>query len=378
MNAAGEFHKDPFLYLDGLLPTVGAAVRWPDGELCLADAEASRAVLANVDGLYEDHSDFFHTRRGMFGPRPLQVELGRAAMKVLYAVRQEQAPALEQELERALLPRSDWPDAGNWLVYRHLLAALIAPTRPASLRRKVDQIVERAVLAGARERRSLIGRAIFRFRVMRELALTLEQIRKSGGSEPVDILDVLAFGSQKELAGREVPAKELAEIFLSFLFAVAGSVGFTLGWSLYLLGMNPGCEAKPAWVVREALRLYPVAWLFGRRPAQRHEIAGVAVESKDDVMVCPYVVHRNPRYWDDPASFRPERWSQDPEPEAFLPFGVGAHKCVGASFSLRLVEDILQKLSDGYRMEIEPHGERPQIGAALAPPRFTLRLETKR
>jgi cytochrome P450 len=370
-----DFQRDPFLYLDRELPKAPYSLRLPAGELCLTDAAASREVLANAAGRYQDHSDFFHTRRGHFGPRALQVEIGRAAMKVLYTCMQARAPHLPEAIERALEPRSEWPDAGNWLVYRHLAPALVGPARPAALRSRVDQIVARGVLAGARERHSLLGRAFFRFRALGDLAREIQAARRAGENDPSDVLGVLAAAARPEIAGREVPAKELAEVFLSFVFAVGGSVGFTLGWCLYLLGQNPGSTAPPSWVVREALRLYPVAWLMGRRPATPHLLAGAAVEPKDEVVVCPYAVHRNPRHWEDAESFRPDRWREDPEPEAFLPFGWGPHKCVGASFSLRLVEDVLRLIGERWRLRTEPHAARPLAGPALAPPPFSLFLE---
>src|SRR6185295_15718380 len=95
-------------------------------QLCLSEAEVSRAVLTNAEGLYEDHSDFFHTRRGNFGPRSLQVAMGRKARALLRAYLRAHANELTERIA-ALAPVSDWPDAGNRLIYRHLAPALIAP-----------------------------------------------------------------------------------------------------------------------------------------------------------------------------------------------------------------------------------------------------------
>ncbi len=210
---------------------------------------------------------------------------------------------------------------------------------------------------------------MFRLRVERELARAIAERRARKTGEPADLLDVVASE-----AGPDVPAVELAEVFLSFLFAIAGSVGFVLGWSIYLLGTNPPTEAEPAWVIREALRLWPVAWLLGSRPARNHEVAGVAVTPQDEVVVCPYLVHRHPRYWDDPESFRPERWATVDNHEAFIPFGWGPHRCPAAALSLQLVEDILRIVVDGYRLTVTPLSTRPFVGPALAPPRFMLGL----
>lgn len=277
---------------------------------------------------------------------------------------------LPAAVERELAPASQWPDAGNWLLYRHLRDALVAPDSPLRLRRTVDAIVERAVLAGARERRSRVSRALFRFHVGRVLAQAVERRRKQAAGQAADLLDVVVAA-----AGRGAPAAELAEVYRSFVFSVAGSIGFVLGWSVYLLGLNPETDADPAWVVREALRLWPVAWMLSSRPAQPHEVAGVPVAPGDQVVVCPYLIHHHPQHWDEPASFRPERWAGvQRQPAAFIPFGWGAHKCPAGPLSMDLVADVLRIVMERYRLTVTPLEARPCIGPALAPPRFDLRL----
>lgn len=364
-----QFRHDPLRFLDEAFPAAGDAVWVPGRQLVLAEAAASRAVLTNSEGLYQEHSDFFHTRRGLFGPRSLQVKINRSARAVLRTNLRARAKDLPEAVRRELEPTSEWPDAGNWLIYRHLAPALIAPDSPDRLHQTLEEAVARAVLAGARQRSSRWKHALFRFRVHRELRRAIEERRARGIRQPVDVLDVVISAS-----GPEVPARELAEVFLSFLFATAGSAGFALGWSLYLLGTHPRTNPAPAWVVREALRLWPVAWLLARRPARSHEVAGIAVTPQDDVVVCPYAVHRNPKHWTDPHSFRPERWAEKHDPQAFIPFGWGPHRCIAGTLTMELIEEILRILGDGYRWIVTPHEDQPCIGAALAPPRFTLGL----
>src|SRR5215203_1776308 len=169
-----RFHQDPLSFLDQTFQATGDAFWLPGRELCLAEPAASRAVLTNAEGLYEDHSDFFHTRRGTFGPRSAQVQIGRAARALLRSYVAAHSDELPERVRRELGTASSWPDAGNWLVYRHLVDVLVSPDSPARLRRTLDEIVERAVLAGARQRYSRLRRAVFRFRAERELARALK------------------------------------------------------------------------------------------------------------------------------------------------------------------------------------------------------------
>jgi cytochrome P450 len=371
-ESVAEFRRDPVGYLDRVFPAAGDAFWLPGRQLCVAEPAMARAVLTNGDGLYEEHSDFFHTGRGVFGPRTAQVQIGRAGRTLVRAHLQARADGLTDSVG-ALAPASAWPDAGTQLVYRHLTDALASPDSPVRLRRTIDAVVTRAVQAGARERYSILRRAVFRFHVRRELVRAVEQrrARNSGRlGEPVDLLDVVAAAPG--------PPAELAEVFLSFLFAIAGSVGFVFGWSVYLLGTNPRTDAEPAWVVQEALRLWPVAWMLGRRPSRTHTVAGIEVTPRDLVVVCPYLVHRHPRHWHDPMRFRPERWAESPDFQAFIPFGWGPHGCVAGSLSVQLVERLLKILIDGYDLTVVAKDHRPCVGPALAPPQFTLSLVPRR
>jgi hypothetical protein len=362
-----EFEREPLLFLDQSIPLAGKALWLPGRQLCLADSEAAKAVLTNSEHLYEERADFFHTRQGILGPREAQVRIARRGRTLLRSYLDAHASTLAESVRQALGPDSEWPDAGNWLMYRHLKDALLAPDSPAPLRQTVEQIVKRAVLAGARQRYSFFSRALFRFRVGRQLRQAIKQRRDQGRGQPADLLDVVINGAEPG-----TPEAQLVEVFLSFVFAVAGSLGFVLGWSVYLLGTNPPTSAEPAWVVREALRLWPVAWFLGARPTKSHEVAGVTVTPQDEVIVCPYAVQRNPSHWDEPARFRPERWATLKNPPAFLPFGWGPHTCPASVLSLELVEESLRLILEGHRLSVTPHGTRPRITAALAPPRFTL------
>lgn len=375
-----NFRKDPLAYFDYQLQE-GKETFWLSSRvLCVAEPRAAKAVLANPDGLFEEHSDFFHTRRGPFGPRALQVAIGRASRQLLNEHLAGRAAALPETIARHLVPSSTWPDAGNRLIYHHLAAALVAPPYRDRIGSKVEQVLELGVLAGVRERRSRLARALFRRRTFRALSREVGHRVEEGnghngqvhGQAPRDLFDVLA-----SVAGPEVRTADLGELYLPLFFAVVSSVGFTLGWTLYLLGTNPPTDARSAWIVREALRLWPVAWQLVRRPARRHQLAGVEVTSEHEVLVSPYVTQRHPAYWHEPDRFLPQRWADDPDQQAFLPFGWGPHTCTGAGLTLELATAALTVLRRDYRLQVSPQSDRPFIGPSLAPPRFRLDLYAK-
>jgi hypothetical protein len=388
---------DPLAALRKLRRDRGSVCVRRRGEILVSDPALAKEILANDKGLFQEHSDFFRIRTGLFAPRSAQVEVGRAARVLLRRYSQDHADELPALVAR-LAPGSVWPDAGNLLVYEHFRPALIGAAPSAVLRETVDQVVERAVLAGARDRYSLLARHRFRARVRRVLCAEIAARRARRVAESVGVVDVgcprgvesaglldarrtrgVEFADLLDVVARAATERtrdaDLAEVFLSCLFAVAGSVGFLLGWSLYLVGTAARHPAHPAWVVREALRLWPVAWQFGRTPSREHQLAALTAKPSDEVVVCSYLVHRDPAHWSEPDEFRPERWASGAGHEAFIPFGWGPHACTGAGVATQVAETLVGLITSAYRLGVTAPSPRPQVSAALAPPRFHLRLD---
>ncbi|MEU6254459.1 cytochrome P450 [Streptomyces sp. NPDC047043] len=367
--------RDPLALLSAEFDGVHDVWHSAMGAVCVADPEAARAVMGNRHAAVAETSDFFQGRHGVFGPRSAQVAIGRAARELMRRhldARRQDLPALVAE---RLAPHSEWPDAGNLLVLRHLREVLLHGDAPADLHTTVEAIVARAVLAGARRRHPAPSRLLFRRRALRALHTEVRarqgRLRQLGGAgEPRDLVDVVVEGG-----GPAADPRDLVEVYLSFLFAVVGSIGFALGWSVYLLGTHPDrAAAEPSWTVREALRLWPVAWLFARTPSRVQELGGTRVTPQDRLVVCSYLVHRHPEHWEHPDEFVPQRWAAGVPDAAYLPFGLGPHTCAGATVTVRLLEDLVGLLSRDWRVSVTPDGGGPQVGPALAPPRFTATL----
>ena len=58
----------------------------------------------------------------------------------------------------------------------------------------------------------------------------------------------------------------------------------------------------------ETLRLYPSAWLLGRRALADDHVGGIAIPAGAAVTISPFLLHRHPQFWDDPETFRPQRF----------------------------------------------------------------------
>jgi Cytochrome P450 len=365
MSAGPRFASDPLGWLDDFAAS-GRAVGWMGPrQLCVGDARLARRILRNEGDLYADHSDFFGTRAGMFGPRSLQVEVGRRGRSM---VENHLRTADFAAAIAGLGTVSEWPRAGNRLMLGLTGPLLTGGHRSRRFNALLDRIVDEGILNRDAARRGAWRRRLRRFRFFLAFATERERWQSRGGGAHRDLLD-LVFD-----LGREAPTEQLVEIYLGFVFSLVSSVGFALSWSVMLAVRHGETAERPRNLVSEALRLYPVAWLLGRRPRVEHELAGTAVGPADEVVVCPYAVHRNPAHWQDPTDFLPGRWRRSPDRTAWLPFGAGEHTCAAVSLTFQILDRTLSELFGPYSARILESSDKPGVGAALAPPPFALEL----
>ena len=103
------------------------------------------------------------------------------------------------------------------------------------------------------------------------------------------------------------------------------------------------------------MRVYPPVYLIGREATCDLELGGYRVKKGYTVFMSQWVNHRDPRYFPDPESFRPERWldglAKRIPKYAYYPFGGGPRVCIGNTFALMEAAIILA----GSRPEISLH-----------------------
>lgn len=105
--------------------------------------------------------------------------------------------------------------------------------------------------------------------------------------------------------------------------------------------------------IDEGLRLYPPAYLTFREPIRDVELGGYTVPAGTTLSIPQWVVHRDSRWWDDPETYRPERFT-DPQfdrPEyAYFPFGGGPRHCIAMRFALMEMKIIIATLLSRYEL----------------------------
>ncbi len=182
---------------------------------------------------------------------------------------------------------------------------------------------------------------------------------------------------------------------MTFLVAGHETTGATLAFALALLAQHPEAETRLVEEVdrvlggrtatredvkaleftrrvgSEALRLYPPAPIIGRECLDEDEIAGEPLRDGTAVLTSPWVVQRDPAYWDDPERFDPDRFAPERaagRPRyAYFPFGGGPRRCIGEAFALAEIPIVLASVMQRFRVRLAP-GRRVE-----ARPLFTLR-----
>ncbi len=197
----------------------------------------------------------------------------------------------------------------------------------------------------------------------------------------------------------EIDRKMVRDQVLTFLFAGHETTSNGLSWALYLLAGHPQVADKAAREVaqtlrarppeqddlaklpylraifEESMRLYPPIYALQRRALADVQVGGFAVPAGTGVTISPYVTHRHPAFWDDPAGFNPERFlgaaAQSRPRLAYLPFGAGPRTCIGANFAMAeavvLLVAVLQRFKLA-RWDDQPVATRPLISLGPAGP----------
>lgn len=135
-------------------------------------------------------------------------------------------------------------------------------------------------------------------------------------------------------------------------------------------------------VFKEAMRLYPPSWLLGRETLTPYEIRGITLSKGCNLLISQWVIHRDPRWFDEPNEFRPERWlGENPKPIprcAYAPFGAGPRQCIGNHFAM--MEAVIILASIAQRFDLERDRSRPVIPVPLVSirPKDGLPIKVKR
>jgi cytochrome P450 len=220
------------------------------------------------------------------------------------------------------------------------------------------------------------------------------RVNGTGDHEQKTLLDSLLQARDDQ--GNPMTDLQLRDEVMTLFLAGHETTAIALSWTWYLLALHsevvdrlltelrrvlggrpPTFADLPRLaytdqVVKESLRLYPPAWALSREAIGDCEIGGHRVPARTPLVISQWVAHHDPRYFDRPDDFDPDRWSGDGARRlpkfAYFPFGGGPRHCIGSSFATAEASLILAAITHRYHLELVP-GQRivPSPSITLRP-----------
>lgn len=231
-------------------------------------------------------------------------------------------------------------------------------------------------------------------RAVSMLNRTVAEIIRERLKNPSDRGDLLSMfiAARDEETGEKMTDDQLRSEVLTFLLAGHETTSTALAWTWYLLASHAPIRERIRDEVRsaigdrtptaadcprlpftraailESMRLYPPVWLIARSVVAEDEIAGYRIAKRGTAVVCQYVTHRHPDFWESPETFDPDRFSPDRSAnrpkEAYFPFLGGPHQCIGNDFAMLAMQLVVARLMQEFDVSLVP-GQTIKAKASL-------------
>lgn len=214
----------------------------------------------------------------------------------------------------------------------------------------------------------------------RDIIRNIIRERKNSGRKFHDLLDML-LDARYEDTGLAMDENQVIDEILILLIAGHETTANALSWTLFLLANHPEELKKlrdaTAWlapetsvshpylnaVVSEAMRLYPPAWISDRVALNDDGYMDYTFPANTILILFYYGLHRDEKYWDGAAEFKPERFMKyqlaHEKPAAYYPFGAGPRLCIGNHFAMAEMTIFLQALVQSF--DILPGNTTPAL-----------------
>jgi cytochrome P450 len=222
--------------------------------------------------------------------------------------------------------------------------------------------------------------------VLDEIVYRMIAERRRSGADAGDLISMFLLAEDED-TGERMSDRQVRDEVATLFIAGHETTALALCWAWVLLAQHPEAEARlhaevdrvlgerppsladlpnlayTEMIVKEVLRLYPPAWMILRQANDDVELGGYRVQKGEMVMIAPYVVQRDPRYYDEPETFRPERFAPDASGQslekqlprfAYFPFGGGPRICIGNGFALLEATLVLATVAQSFRLTLTP------------------------
>jgi cytochrome P450 len=203
--------------------------------------------------------------------------------------------------------------------------------------------------------------------------------RRADGTDHGDLLSVLLAAQDAGFEGEHMTDAQVQDEALTLFLTSFDTVSLALTWTLYALSRHPDIEARlmaeidavlggrtptvddlpslslSRMVLSESIRLYPPIYAIAREAVEAFPVAGYTIPAGTLILMSPYVLQRDGRFFAEPERFDPWRWSAErgerPPTFAYFPFGGGPRRCLGQGYAWQEGTLLLATLLQRWRFE---------------------------
>lgn len=239
-----------------------------------------------------------------------------------------------------------------------------------------------------------------------EIVYRIISERRANSRDEGDLLSMLLAAHDED--GSQMTNRQLRDEVMTLFLAGHETTALTLSWAWYLLAQNPSAEQRfheelnhvlagrpptaadlprlkfTEMIAKESMRLYPPAYGIGREATEDCEIGGFRIPRKSQVFMFPWATQRDSRFFSEPNSFHPERWTDELSSRlpkyAYFPFGGGPRACIGNYFAMMEIVLVLATMGQRFRFSLLPDYPVSLLPAMSLRPRdgITVRVENRR
>lgn len=211
--------------------------------------------------------------------------------------------------------------------------------------------------------------------------------RRASGRDHGDLLSMLLLSTDEE-TGQSLTDVQVRDEAMTLFLAGHETTAQALSWAWYLLGRHPEALDRirlegatyALLVVKETMRIYPPAYVIARSALRPTQIGGFAIDTDELVVVSPWLLHRDARFFPKPLEFHPERFLEEAQwPRfAYFPFGGGKRICIGNQFALMEAQIVLNTIATSVDFElVSPREPEPEPLLTLRP-KYGIQVRIKR
>lgn len=222
-------------------------------------------------------------------------------------------------------------------------------------------------------------------------------------TESDDLLSMLLHAQDDD--GSQMTDQQLHDEVITLFLAGHETTAISLSWTWMLLAQYPEAESQlheeldrvlgerpptiadlpnlrwTEMVVKESMRLYPPAWRVGREAVEDCIIGGYHIPKGMQVVASQWVIHRDPRWYQHPDKFLPERWDSDLARQlpkfAYFPFGGGPRRCIGDEFAKMEATLILASIARRFKLTLLPNQQIDYFPSITLRPKYGIQVRTE-